>query len=286
MHIHNPYPASAVRWLRGNLHAHTTESDGTLPPKDLIAAYEDLGYQFLAVSDHDRITPLADLQAHTPMVLIEAEEVGGGPHTLAVNVRNRIDPRMARQDVINDIRMQGGIAILNHPNWGVAFSHWPHETIEALTGFTGIEVYNAVIDRLEGSSLATDRWDRILSTGARVWGFANDDAHHPDEIGRAWIHVAAEECSRESILEAVRTGAFYASTGVTIESIALEGSSIVVHAPDCQRVRFVARHGAVRSFADGPAARYTPVGDEGYVRIECYGCGDAVAWTQPFWIEA
>src|SRR5947207_13106587 len=41
--------------LRGNLHAHTTFSDGVLPPEGLIAEYETLGYDFLAITDHDAL---------------------------------------------------------------------------------------------------------------------------------------------------------------------------------------------------------------------------------------
>src|SRR3989442_1324587 len=40
-------------WLRGNLHAHTTFSDGVKDPAQLIAAYEALGYDFLAITDHE-----------------------------------------------------------------------------------------------------------------------------------------------------------------------------------------------------------------------------------------
>jgi hypothetical protein len=285
MQIVNPYPREGVRWLRGNLHAHTNQSDGTLSPEELVAAYDRLGYHFLGVSDHDRITPLDHLQQGTRMVLIHGEEVGGGPHTLAVHVHERIEPRTERQDVLRRVAEQGGITVLNHPNWGTTFCHWPHSTIESLVGYTGIEIYNAVIDLLEGSSLATDRWDRILSSGVRAWGFAHDDAHHANEIGRAWIQVAAPEPTLEGILEALRAGAFYASTGVTIQDVGVRDGTITIHAPDCQRFRFVTRHGAIRCFADGPRAGYTPTGDEGHVRIECYGYGDALAWTQPFWIE-
>src|SRR2546428_12845873 len=39
--------------LRGNLHAHTTFSDGALSPHRLIEEYERLGYDFLAITDHD-----------------------------------------------------------------------------------------------------------------------------------------------------------------------------------------------------------------------------------------
>jgi hypothetical protein len=38
--------------LRGNLHAHTTFSDGVRTPTGLVAEYERLGYDFLAITDH------------------------------------------------------------------------------------------------------------------------------------------------------------------------------------------------------------------------------------------
>src|SRR5215467_1569870 len=40
-------------FLKGNLHAHTTFSDGRRPVDHVIARYRDLGYDFLAVTDHD-----------------------------------------------------------------------------------------------------------------------------------------------------------------------------------------------------------------------------------------
>src|SRR5499427_2145280 len=39
--------------LKGNLHAHTTFSDGRRPVDQVIARYGDLGYDFLAITDHD-----------------------------------------------------------------------------------------------------------------------------------------------------------------------------------------------------------------------------------------
>src|SRR3990172_9084839 len=42
--------------LRANPPAHTTSSDGVERPARLVAAYEALGYDFLAITDHeDRI---------------------------------------------------------------------------------------------------------------------------------------------------------------------------------------------------------------------------------------
>jgi len=39
--------------LKGNLHAHTTFSDGRRPVAEVVERYRDLGYDFLAITDHD-----------------------------------------------------------------------------------------------------------------------------------------------------------------------------------------------------------------------------------------
>ena len=39
--------------LKGNLHAHTTFSDGRRPVHEVIARYRALDYDFLAITDHD-----------------------------------------------------------------------------------------------------------------------------------------------------------------------------------------------------------------------------------------
>src|SRR5262245_10786137 len=44
---------SPVPLLKGNLHAHTTFSDGRRPIGEVIARYRDLEYDFLAITDHD-----------------------------------------------------------------------------------------------------------------------------------------------------------------------------------------------------------------------------------------
>jgi len=40
------------RFYKGNLHTHTTESDGALPPAEVARIYREAGYDFLAVTDH------------------------------------------------------------------------------------------------------------------------------------------------------------------------------------------------------------------------------------------
>ena len=39
-------------WYKGNLHTHTTNSDGAYTPEETIALYKSKGYDFLALTDH------------------------------------------------------------------------------------------------------------------------------------------------------------------------------------------------------------------------------------------
>src|SRR5881296_2527843 len=47
----NPFAGEGV-WLRCALHAHTTNSDGEMPPDMLVRHYEWAGYDVLAITDH------------------------------------------------------------------------------------------------------------------------------------------------------------------------------------------------------------------------------------------
>ena len=40
-------------WYKGNIHCHTTNSDGCLTPEEVVKLYKENGYSFLAISDHD-----------------------------------------------------------------------------------------------------------------------------------------------------------------------------------------------------------------------------------------
>lgn len=284
LRIRNPYRTEGFQWLRGNLHTHTTCSDGHATPEETAKAYRSLGYDFLCLSDHDTLT--WPYECPEDLIAIPGVEVAGGPHVLAVNVETCVPPEASRQDVVNGVLDAGGFAVLCHPNWEAHFNHFPQEAMEELQGYVGIEIYNGVVDFLEGSALATDRWDMLLSLGRDVWGFAHDDAHHEFAMGRAWIVVQAAERSRQAIVEAMVNGAFYASTGVDIQSVEARDGVIRVAAPGAQRIRFYGQWGRLLHEVDDCEAAYRTGGREGsYVRAECWGMGGRCAWTQPLRIE-
>jgi len=285
--IVNPYASGAGLWRRGNLHAHTTNSDGDRTPQDVVDAYAALGYDFLMLSDHDFVTDPVTLQDRG-MALIPGNEVTArGPHILHVNASTRIEPSADRCRVLDAITADGDFAVVSHPNWEEHFAHCPQGLLEEWNGYAGIEIYNGVVRRLTGNPQATDRWDRLLGLGRRVGGFASDDSHCAGDDGIAWVMAQSPSNDPRSILDSLRRGAFYASTGVSITSIRSAGLTIEVRTENAQRIVVHSDFGHRVTASDGPSMEFTLPGEEGlrYVRFECWGPGEAQAWTQPFFLE-
>ncbi len=212
MTIENPYnDLAGGQWLRGNLHVHTTRSDGQRDPQATIDDYAARGYGFLMLSDHDLYTSEEDLKQWNSrgMVLVPGNEISNaGPHMLHVYPDRLLTPHAQRQRVLNEARLGRGFIVVCHPNWYASYDHCTAGELIEWDGYAGMEIYNGVIGRLEGSSYALDKWDMLLGRGRRVWGFANDDAHWATgETGLGWNMAYVKEKTPAGVAEALRSGA-------------------------------------------------------------------------------
>ena len=100
--------------------------------------------------------------------------------------------------------------------------------------------------------------------------------------------VAAEDLSDDSIVEALTTGDFYSSTGVTLiseETTKTEISLEIKQERDhIYKTIFSGLNGDVLSQAVGTSATYKITGDETYVRATIYSSSGQKAWTQPVFV--
>ncbi|MCS7223606.1 MAG: CehA/McbA family metallohydrolase [Armatimonadetes bacterium] len=271
-------------WLRGNLHSHTTNSDGKFSLEELCRRYEEKGYDFLVVTDHDKVTSLCSVSGS--LILISGCEVSaGGGHIVAIGIEQPVEPHRDRQKVIDRVNGEGGVCVLAHPNWSTQFCHWHQEELERLQGYAGIEVFNGNILRDSGSPLASDRWDRLLSQGRKVFAYGTDDTHNELDVANGWTMVWVRERSREAILKSLASGHCYASSGVFFDDIRLIDRTVVVVTKNADRIAFVGRHGRWLYWVNDSKARYSLQGNEGYVRVEAYGPHGSCAWSQPLWLD-
>ncbi len=275
-------------WLKGNLHTHTTLSDGDRTPQRSINDYAARGYDFLALTDHDLYAGSADHKKLNKkgMVLIAGNEVTArGPHIVHVGPGKFIEPAPQRQLVINGITRENGMAIIAHPNWLSAFEGSTIGQLREWVGYEGLELFNGLIGRLPGTRYCTNKWDMLLSDGRLLWGFANDDCHTNEDAEQGWNMVYSRSRSPKAILDAIRAGRFYASSGVTISKIAAKGPRIRIETEDAARIVAVTNSGVRLAQVDAAAMTvdFPDSNHSTYVRFECWGTGEAMAWTQPFW---
>jgi hypothetical protein len=151
------------------------------------------------------------------------------------------------QEVVDWIRGNGGLPYLAHTYWsGLRTEQW-----ESCEGLLGLEVWNTGCELEVGRGDSSIHWDEALEGGAALQGLATDDSHHPGyDSGFAWTMVRAVDRSQEAVLDALRAGSFYGSTGPTIESVEIDGNAVVVRCSPAQSVTLVtARHRGARANA-------------------------------------
>ena len=175
--------------LRGNLHAHTTFSDGRHTVEEVVARYRDLGYDFLAITDHD------DRVSEDYWFRIPA-----GDDRLMVLSGIELDYRPLGQHVGRITADRETLFVLNHP---------------ARYGLDVDEIVDRIrlirAGRLAHRGDGSDQYRR-LSTAARRRRHrrpqGGDRRLAPgSECGRAWIELDAAR-NADAILRAVKAGDF------------------------------------------------------------------------------
>ena len=285
----NPYATREGQWLRGNLHTHTSPASacGAISVEDCIDLYVKHGYDFISISDHCSYTHYQDER----ILIIPGVEWNaghGGYHTGVYSLDAKdIEAAIALTDqdeLLTQLADTDALVILNHPNWQLR-PHYRREELEQKRNYDGIEIYNAVIENLQGYSISTDKWDYLLAKGIKTLGFASNDSHRASEVGHASIYVRSKTRSPKDILSAIKSGNFYASSGVIIDDIRLEDGVIEIETPDAQEIQVRVDGGVMPVRVKDKAIRLdTRELTAVYVRFAVFGKGSEMAWTQPFFL--
>ena len=294
-------------WFKGNLHAHTTESDGDSSPRKVVEWYRDHGFDWVALTDHNTRTviPPDDAPDPSPLVLTGEEvtvEMPGQEKVVVVQgvaISKVIEPTAA-EDVFSTVQSRvdaivkaGGLPCLM-VHYGMR--DFAPESIQDIEGSHLLEIYNikATMDAPVDPSLPSyeDIWDIMLTSGKVVYGVAVDDAHHfkefgPDKVnpGGAWVMVRAPELSESGIVSSLTSGDFYASTGVELQTLETTGGEIALEITpvpgETYRTAFVGRGGTQLDEQSGDRAAYRLSGGDGYARAVVSSSSGSKAWTQP-----
>ena len=198
-----------LTWYAGDLHAHTTHSDGTLSIAQLTAAAAGRGLDFLAVTDHNTVSHHAHLPgvgAAYDVCLVPGQEVTThAGHANAFGDIGWVDFRRPAAQWLSEVEERGGLLSVNHPVQDDCGWLYPVQT-----GFLELWHISWFLDLT-----ATGPWAYLRAAAGsrevhdRPVLLGGSDFHTPDQgfpPGTPTTWVAAEDRTPEAILDAVRHG--------------------------------------------------------------------------------
>lgn len=289
------------KFWRGNLHTHSTRSDGRQSPEIVCRTYREAGYDFLALTDHfteDNNFPLTDtspFRTENFTTLIGAEihtaamEFGENWHMVAVGLPFDFAPTRTEETgpgLAQRALDAGAFVAAAHPHWFMM----TEKDLLSLPDIHAMEIFNASAADDNDAAESSYMLDLMLARGKRLFACATDDAHfitNSRERLTGWVNVKSETLSPEAILSALKAGDFYSSTGPAIAHVeVIPGEKVYVRCSPANRV-----------FILGIPTEYASVGELGiteaefslkkwrspYVRILVRDDSQRKAWSNPMW---
>ena len=279
------------KWFKGNLHTHTTVSDGQKSPRDTVDLYRASGYDFMAITDHWH---LSKTEFDGDMLLISGCEYNFGEtaspddgiyHILTLGAAR--DPEVTRsmtpQQALDAIKAAGGMTVLAHPAWSL---NRP-DKVEQLTNIDAVEIFNSVSDLPRSYRPDSGAFVDMLAAGGVILPLiAVDDTHfYLGEECRSYIMVNADDLTEKSIMTAIRDGNYYSTQGPSI-SLSVGADKITAVTSEAEKIifisdsvwvgerNFIAPKGETITIA---AYRIPPT--DTFVRVEAIDKNGRTAWS-------
>ena len=303
------------RFWRGNLHTHSTRSDGHLEPAETVDWYRSNGYDFVALTDHfvkrfghpitdtrsmrrDGFTTVIGAELHAPRTQVGNLwhlVAAGLPLDFAPPAPGETGPALAARAAAS-----GAYVIVAHP----AYYGLTAADIDTIGAAHALEIFNGASELAYQMGDSSHILDVMISRGRRIDACATDDAHFPPEFpefpdhGLGWVEVRAEENDPDALVEALRAGHFYASEGPKLLDVSIDGDEVVVVSSPVMKVivsgageRYECRYGVDLAETRVPLAMFHNEGFQvdpvlgAYFRITVVDAQGKRAWTNPIWLS-
>ncbi len=215
-------------WYRGDLHGHTVHSDGNWDVEGLLGFARQNKLDFVTLTDHNTLSALPKMDSLSSDDLLT---MGGFElttfygHALALGIRQIIDWRVRNGRTITDMRAEvealGGLFIIAHPGCpgdpGCTGCHWEYQ--DMMPGSAQmVEIWNEYYTSGSNNEGAVEIWYQWLNAGHHLYATVGSDIHGtPDPAHEFGFNVVyAQELSEQAILDGVRHGHSYLSSGPTL----------------------------------------------------------------------
>jgi predicted metal-dependent phosphoesterase TrpH len=160
-----------------DLHVHTTASDGTLSPANLVQYAKTRGLEAIAVTDHDTVEGLDEAVAEgnaigfevVPGVEISADYAGGALHILGYYLDFKSSALLKRLAVLQDARAERNPKIV-HKLQALGFSiSFAEIEQEAGSGLVGRPHFAQVLLKKGYVKSVQEAFDKYLKKGAAAY---------------------------------------------------------------------------------------------------------------------
>ncbi|MBB6733048.1 CehA/McbA family metallohydrolase [Cohnella zeiphila] len=184
-----------MRWLACELHTHTNHSDGKQTLEELTAGARRLGFDCIALTDHNTMSGLKDrerIESETGLTIIPGMEwttfyghmVTVGSMSLAAADWRRATPGNIAEGVA-EVHRLGGLAGLAHPyrigNPVCTGCYWEFE-IQDWREIDYIEVWSKTFAPIQADNhRAFGLWTELLNAGVRIAATSGRDWHEQTE---------------------------------------------------------------------------------------------------------
>jgi len=270
------------------LHIHTTLSDGVKTPEEAAEIYKNAGYDVIAITDHWSYYPEGEINSVNIISGIEyntgaADTAEDVMHIVALGMKKapEISREASRQEIIDAINGEGGIAVLAHPAWSLNTL----EDVVSLNGFSATEIYNSVSDvgqsRRGYSGYIVDA---LANKGIVFPLIAADDVHfyNGEDETKSFVMVKAESDSPSDIIKALRQGDFYATQSPELH-LKREGNMMIADCSEVVEINFISNSSyAPDRIITGEAlthAEYPIKPWERWIRLEVKDKDGRYAWS-------
>lgn len=312
-------PYEGIEWgnvlhLKSSLHVHTVnstiehgpEEGTTVTPAEQISCYEELGYDVLAITDHDYVTyPWSEYgKPDSQMISIKGNEFSKNDNFCAYFCDwldlpgEGPEATVGFEESIAQVSKDGGIIYLAHPmrSGDIKNAEFSAAILRKYPQIYGMEVLN--VGQFERNN-SIELWDKLLTEllpERQVWGTSSDDAHSVRKAGFGWTIFLTAERTEAAVKDALMNGNSFFSTSKIVESVPMlavtPGITSIIHdrkhgtltisAADYDRVEWTSMGEVVHI---GETINYAAVeGVDKYLRATVYGPGGAT-FTQPWTVE-
>lgn len=217
-------------WYRGDLHGHTIHSDGSWDVDGLVGFARQHKLDFVTLTDHNTLTALPKMESFSTDELLT---IGGFElttfygHALALGIRQWIDWRVqpgkrTMSQIVEEVQRNGGLFVIAHPDCPgdpiCTGCHWDYS--DTMPGPAGIvEVWNEHWTSGSNNEGSLQLWYQWLNQGYHLYATVGTDIHgQPDPALEFGFNVVyADELSEAAILDGIRHGHSYLSSGPVLE---------------------------------------------------------------------